>query len=153
MNAPDLDQATAEAVRRSEGSAHQPAGESVDIAAALSLVSESAAAIKAFEAQSAQALVRAHQVADAVREELGRAELRAERAEAMLRLAEDQIEQMLAAAEQADKDIETLQSQLAAMTAELAASERRAYDAETAIEQILEVIRTQLPAKLGAPSE
>jgi uncharacterized tellurite resistance protein B-like protein len=79
--------------------------------------------------------------------------MRAERAEAMLRLAEDQIEQMLAAAEQADRDIETLQSQLAAMTAELAASERRAYDAETAIEQILEVVRAQLPAKLGAPSE
>jgi len=153
MNAPDLDQATAEAVRRSEGSAHQPAGASVDIAAALSLVSESAAAIKAFEAQSAQALVRAHQVADAVREELGRAELRAERAETMLRLAEDQIEQMLAAAEQAEKDIEILQAQLAARTDELATSERRAYDAETAIDQILDVIRAQLPAKLGVPSE
>ena len=40
--------------------------------------------------------MRAHEVADAVKEELARAELRAERVETTLRLAEAQIKQMLA---------------------------------------------------------
>jgi hypothetical protein len=71
----------------------------------------------------------------------------------MLRLAEAQIEQMLAAAEQADKELEILRSQLAAKTAESAASERRGDDAEAAIERIVAVIRAQLPAKLNVPSE
>ena len=153
MNAPDLNQATGEPVRGSEGAAHQPARESYDVTAALNLVSETAAAIKAFDEQAAQALMRAHEVADAVKEELGRAELRAERAETMLRLAEAQIEQMLAAAAQADKELEILRSQLAAKTAEFAASERRGDDAEAAIEQIVAVIRAHLPAKLNVPLE
>ena len=154
MNAPDLNhQATDEAIGGNEGLARQPARESYDVAAALNLVSETAAAIKAFDEQAAQALMRAHEVADAVKEELGRAELRAERAETMLRLAEAQIEQMLAAAEQVDKELEILRSQLAAKTAEFAASERRGDDAEAAIERIVAVIRAQLPAKLNVPSE
>ncbi|ULO23786.1 ABC transporter permease [Methylocystis sp. SB2] len=153
MNAPDLNQATGEPVRGGEGAAHQPALESYDVTAALNLVSETAAAIKAFDEQAAQALMRAREVADAVKEELGRAELRAERAETMLRLAEAQIEQMLAAAEQADNELELLRSQLAAKTAEYAASERRGDDAEAAIERIVAVIRAQLPAKLNVPSE
>ena len=152
MNAPDLNQATDETIGGNEGSARQPARESYDVAAALNLVSETAAAIKAFDEQAAQALMRAHEVADAVKEELGRAELRAERAETMLRLAEAQIEQMFAAVEQAHHELEILRSQLASKTAELAASERRGHDAETAIEQIVDVIRAQLPAKLS-PSE
>lgn len=41
--------------------------------------------------------MRAHEVADAVKEELARAELRAERVETTLRLAEAQTKQMLAA--------------------------------------------------------
>ena len=154
MNAPDLShQATDEAIGGNEDLARQPARESYNVAAALNLVSETAAAIKAFDEQAAQALMRAHEVTDAVKEELGRAELRAERAETMLRLAEAQIEQMLAAAEQVDKELEILRSQLAAKTAEFAASERRGDDAEAAIERIVAVIRAQLPAKLNVPSE
>ena len=154
MNAPDLNhQATDKAIGGNDGLARQPAHESYDVAAALNLVSETAAAIKAFDEQAARALMRAHEVADAVKEELARAELRAERAETMLRLAEAQIEQMLAAAEQADKELEILRSQLAAKTAEFAASERRGDDAEAAIERIVAVIRAQLPAKLNVPSE
>jgi len=152
MNAPDLNQATGEPVRGSEGAAHQPAPESTALVAALNLVSETAKAIKAFDEQAAQALMRAQEVADVVREELDLAELRAERAETMLRLAEAQIEQMLAAAEEADKKLEILRSQLAAKTAEFAASERRGDDAEAAIERIVDVIRAQLPAKLNVPS-
>ncbi|MGD9544319.1 MAG: hypothetical protein AB7F41_04830 [Methylocystis sp.] len=116
-------------------------------------MSETAGAIKAFEEQAAHALMRAQEVADAVKEELGRAELRAERAETMLRLAESQAEQMSATLEQAHEELQSLRSQLASKTAELTASERRADDAETAIEQILDVVRAQLPGKLNIPSE
>ena len=98
MNAPDLNnQTTNEATGGNEDLAHQPARESYDVAAALNLVSETAAAIKAFDEQAARSLMRAHEVADAVKEELARAELRAERVETTLRLAEAQIKQMLAA--------------------------------------------------------
>ncbi|MBG0792312.1 hypothetical protein IYY11_02385 [Methylocystis sp. H62] len=80
MNAPDLNnQTTNEATGGNEDLAHQPARESYDVAAALNLVSETAAAIKAFDEQAARSLMRAHEVADAVKEELARAELRAER--------------------------------------------------------------------------
>ena len=116
-------------------------------------MSETAAAIKAFEEQAAHALMRAHEVADAVKEELGRAELRAESAETMLRLAEAQVEQMSAAGEQAHEELKSLRSQLASKTTELAAAERRADHAETAIERIADVIRAQLPAKLSIPPE
>ncbi len=153
MNAPDLNQVSDETMGGNEVLGRQPTRESYDVTAALNLVSETAAAIKAFDEQAAQALMRAHEVADAVKEELARAELRAERAETMLRLAEAQIEQMLAVAEQAAKELEILRSQLAAKTAEFAASERRGDDAEAAIEQIVAVIRAHLPDKLDVPSE
>jgi chromosome segregation ATPase len=127
---------------------------SSDLAAvALDLVAEIAVGIRQSDEQSAHALQRERDIANEIREELGRAELRTERAEAMVRLAETQIEQMLAAAEQADKELEDLRSQLAAKTAELAASERRAGNAETVIEQIVDAIRTQLPTKLSIPTE
>ena len=60
-------------------------------------------------------------------------------AETMLRLAETQIEQMLAAAAEAAKEIETLRSQLAAKV--------------TAIQTIVDAIRTQLPTTLTVPTE
>ncbi len=56
MNASDLDQATDETIRGNEGSAHQSACENHEVTAALNLVSETAAAIKAFEEQATQAL-------------------------------------------------------------------------------------------------
>jgi hypothetical protein len=52
-----------------------------------------------------------------------------------------------------DKELEDLRPQLAAKTAELAASELRAGNAETVIEQIVDAIRTQLPTKLSIPTE
>jgi predicted nucleic acid-binding Zn-ribbon protein len=74
---------------------------------------------------------------------LDRAELRAERAETMLRLTEDQVEQMSTAIQDAHQEIEALQSQLDSKIAELAASERRADDAEDAIDRIMDVIRAR----------
>lgn len=60
---------------------------------------------------------------------------------------------MSAAGEQAHEKLKSLRSQLASKTTELAAAERRADHAETAIERIADVIRTQLPAKLSIPPE
>ncbi|MGD9540636.1 MAG: ABC transporter permease [Methylocystis sp.] len=132
-----------ETIHKYNASMHQPSRESDKVAAALNLVSETATAIKAFEEQAAQALMRAQEVADAVREDLDRAELRAERTETMLRLTEDQVEQMSTAIQDAHQEIEALQSQLDSKIAELAASERRADDAEDAIERIMDVIRAR----------
>lgn len=143
MNSPDFDQATDETMRENNVSTYRPANASDEVVAALNLVSETAAAIKAFEDQARHALVRAQEVADAVREDLGRVELRAERAETMLRVAEAQVEQMSAAIEHAHQEIEALQSQLDSKAAELAASERRADDAEDTIERIMNVIRAR----------
>jgi hypothetical protein len=125
-----------------------------DLAAvALSLVSETAAAIKESEAQATHALLREREIAKAIKEELGRAELRAERAETMLRLAEVQIEQMMAAAEQMRADLEHLHSRLAVREAQLATSTRRADEAEAATQKIVDAIRTRLPVKLSVPTE
>lgn len=120
---------------------------------ALNLVSETAAAIKESEEQAAHALLREREIAKEIQEELGRAELRAERAETMLRLVEAQIEQMIAADEQLRGDLEHLQSRLALREAELAASTRRANEAEAATQKIVDAIRTHLPVKLSVPTE
>ncbi|RNJ50585.1 ABC transporter permease [Methylocystis hirsuta] len=133
-----------------------PAGQSArggdDAAAALELVSETAAAIREFEKQSAQAVARAHAAANALKEKLERAETRSERAEAALRQAEAEVEDLAAAIVQTHSDLEMLQSQTAAKEAELAASEQRMKDAEcraenadAAIQRIMDAIRTQLP--------
>jgi rubrerythrin len=143
MNAPDFGQEADETIRKNDASTHQPDRERDEVVAALNLVSETATAIKAFEDQAAQALMRAQEVADAVREDLDRAELRAERAETMQRLTEDQVEQMSTAIQDAHQEIEALQSQLDSKIAELAASERRADDAEDAIDRIMDVIRAR----------
>jgi chromosome segregation ATPase len=143
MNALDFDRVADETIRKNNASMHQPSRESDKVVAALNLVSETATAIKAFEEQAAHALMRAQEVANAVREDLDRAELRAERAETMLRLTEDQVEQMSTAIQHAHQEIEALQSQLDSKIAELAASERRADDAEDAIERIMDVIRAR----------
>jgi len=78
---------------------------SSDLAAvALDLVAESAAAIRQSEEQAAHALLRERDIANEIKKELERAELRAESAETMLRLAETQIEQMLAAGRGGQRD-------------------------------------------------
>ncbi|NUJ81791.1 ABC transporter permease [Methylocystis sp. FS] len=153
MDSLDLELVTDEIIPRSGDSTtsspestHLPAQVGDGATAALGLVSEAAAAIRELERESAQAITRAR---NAVKEELERAE----RAEEMLRLAEAQVEQMMAAAEQSDKDLEILRSELATKTAELAASTRRADDAEVAMQKIVDAIRTQLPVKLSIAAE
>jgi multidrug resistance efflux pump len=58
-------------------------------------------------------------------------------------LSEAHVEQMSATIEQAHQEIEALQSQLDSKIAELAASERRADNAEDAIERIMDLIRAR----------
>jgi septal ring factor EnvC (AmiA/AmiB activator) len=145
MNKLDRDYTAAGALGMEVNAPQRPHGSDV-VASALNLVSETAAAIKEFEGQAAQALARAHGVADAVKEELARAELRAERAETMLRLAEDQIAQMSQEIERTNRELEALQAELSARATELTASEQRADAAEAAVQTILDVIRARLPA-------
>lgn len=160
MDALNLDQVLDEIVPRGDAVpapagdlTRQPGSESDDAAAALGLVSEAAAAIRELERESAQAVARARNVATAVKEKLERAEARADRAETALRLAESQVEELSAAVEQTRNELETLQSRLAAREEELAVSMRRADDAETAMQRVVEAIRAQLPVKLNVPGE
>ncbi len=158
MGSVDLNQVMDEIIPRGDSGtqaltpARQSASGSDDATAALELVSKTAAAIRELEKQSAQAVARAHAVANALKEKLERAETRSERAEAALRQAEAEVEDLTAAIVQTRSDLEMLQSQTAAKEAELAASEHRAKDAEcrtenadAAIQRIMDAIRTQLP--------
>jgi len=127
-----------------------------DATAALDLVSQAAAAIKELEKQSAHAVARAHSAANAVREKLERAEDRGDRAEAALRTSEAEAAELTAALLQTRKDLDALQSRLAAKQADLAAmeqraqaAEKRAIEADAAVQRIVDAIRTQLPIKGG----
>ena len=167
MDSLDLDQVIDEIIPRGNDSITQAlmpvtksARGSADTTAALNLVSETAAAIRELENQSAQAVARAHNVANAVKEKLEGAETRAERAEAALRQSEAEVAELTTAIVQTRNDLESLQSRLAAKETELAASEqrgksaeRRADDADTAVQRIVEAIRTQLPVKSGVAAE
>lgn len=169
MDSLDLDQVTNEIVPRGESNRSGlavvdfPRRHSLvsadDAHAALALVSEAAAAVRQLEEQSAQAVARAHNAANAVMEKLERSEARAERAEMALRQAEKEIAELTTAAMQAHKDIEMLQSCLSereadfnAMEERALAAERRAEDANAAIQRIVTAIRTQLPVAT-APSD
>jgi septal ring factor EnvC (AmiA/AmiB activator) len=167
MDSLDLDQVMDEIIPRGDNRPPAPppaktfpprqlARAADDATAALDLVSQAAAAIKELEKQSAQAVARAHSAANAVREKLERAEDRGDRAEAALRKSESEAAELSAALIQTRKDVEALQSQLAARQAELAAmeqralaAEKRASDADASVQRIVEAIRTQLPVKVA----
>jgi chromosome segregation ATPase len=156
MNIRDLNRVPTTIIPRGEGwittpSATRDAND--DVEAALSLVMEKAAAIREFERATAQALGQARDVAEDLKEQLDHTEARAERAEKMLRLAESQVEEFGSTVEQLRNDLEDLQSRLAVREAELTASTRRADAAETAVQKIVDAIRTHLPVKLSGPTE
>lgn len=163
MDSLDLDQVMDEIIPRGENrppAPNHPARPRLrapdDALAALDLVSQAAAAIKELEKQSAQAVARAHTAANAVREKLERAEERGDRAEAALRKSEAEAAELSAALVQTRNDVETLQSLLAAGQAELEAmeqralvAEKRAGEADAAVQRIVDAIRTQLPVKVA----
>jgi chromosome segregation ATPase len=127
-----------------------------DATAALALVSEAAEAIRKLEEQSAQAVSRAHSAANSVMEKLERTVARAERAESALRQAESEISELTASSLQQHKEIEMLQGCLSDREAELTAleqrldsAERRAEEANAAVQRIVNAIRTQLPIAAG----
>ncbi|HEY8125859.1 MAG TPA: ABC transporter permease [Methylocystis sp.] len=166
MDSLDLDQVMDEIIPRGDNrplappapnfSVRQRPRAADDATAALDLVSQAAAAIKELEKQSAQAVARAHSAANAVREKLERAEDRGDRAEAALRKSESESAELSAALIQTRKDLEGVQSQLAARQAELAAmeqravaAEKRATEADASVQRIVDAIRTQLPVKVA----
>jgi len=156
MSLLDLNRAPAKIIRRFEDSIAAPSAArhaNDDVEAALSVVMETAAAIREFERGNAQALAKARDVAEDLREQLDHTEARAERAEEMLRLAEAQVEEFTATVDYIRNDLEALQSRLAVREAELAASTRRAADAEAAMQKIVDAIRTHLPVNLSVPRE
>ncbi len=155
MSLLDLNRAPAKIIPRGKGSIATPstARANDDVEAVLSVVMETAAAIKEFERGTAQALAKARNVADDLKEQLGHTEARAERAEEMLRLAEAQVEEFTATVEQMRYDLEDLQSRLAVREAELATSTRRADEAEAGMQKIVDAIRTHLPVGLSVPTE
>jgi septal ring factor EnvC (AmiA/AmiB activator) len=166
MDSVDLDQVMDEIIPRGDTRppappaanfpARQRARGGDDAMAALDLVSQAAAAIKELEKQSAQAVARAHGAANAVREKLERAEDRGDRAEAALRKSEAEAADLTAALIQTRKDLDALQSRLALKQADLVAmeqraiaAEKRATEADAAVQRIVDAIRTQLPVKPG----
>jgi chromosome segregation ATPase len=123
-----------------------------DADSALALVSEAAATIRQREQLAAQAVTRAHNAAIAVKEQLRAAETRAERAEAALRQAEGELDELSAAAVDANRKIEALsaglserEEELSAMEQRALAAERRVVEAEASIQRIVTAIRTELP--------
>lgn len=169
MDSLDLDQVMDEIIPRGDNrppapppanfpARHRPRAPD-DATAALDLVSQAAAAIQELEKQSAQAVARAHSTANAVREKLEHAEERGERAEAALRQSEAEAAELSTALVQARNDIEALESLLAARQVELVAmeqravvAEKRAIEADAAVQRIVEAIRTQLPVKVAEPA-
>ncbi len=118
----------------------------------LGLVSEAAASIRQREQKAANAVARAHHAAKAVRQQLQSAETRADRAETTLRRTQDELAELTARVAQAHKDVELLDSYIAAREAELSAAqnradraEKRGAEAEATIRKILEALRREFP--------
>lgn len=131
----------------------QPPQRGDSAAAALDLVAEAAAAVRGLEEQATEAIVRARHVADALVKKLEIANAQVEDTDNRLQHAEAVISQLMAEAREADSTLSTLQRTLAAKEADLAAAERRADDAEAAIQSIVDAIRAQLPLAFNIPGE
>ena len=170
MNMPVLDRSLNEVIPRGNAYSRpivrprlkpEPVPENVSAATALEIVSEAASAMRALEQQSAEAVSRARAVADSIVKKLETTEARAERAEAGLRKAEGEVAEWTTTASRALQELETAQREIAAKEEQLAAAEERlcftekkvkdaeerATEANSAIEQIVEAIRTQLPGR------
>ncbi|HXY57434.1 MAG TPA: ABC transporter permease [Methylocystis sp.] len=128
---------------------------------ALEMVSEAAAAVRRLEEQSAEAVARARDLASSIVNKLESAEARAERAETAQRESEAEVQELSSALAEARADLDIARRELAEKDELLAATEervrlteagardaqQRAMEANAAIEQIVEAIRTQLPAR------
>jgi chromosome segregation ATPase len=170
MNLPLLDRSLDEVIPRGDAYSRQvvksrfrfePVAETDSAAIALEMVSDAAEAIRQLEEQSAEAVTRARDVADSIVKKLEFTEARAERAEAALRQAEDEVAELSTTASKAFHDLETTRQQLSTKDEQLAATEerlrviesqakdaeQRALEANAAIERIMDAIRTQLPAR------
>lgn len=131
----------------------QPPQRGDSAATALDLVAEAAAAVRGLEEQATEAIVRARHVADALVKKLETANARVADAENRLQSAEAEISQLVAEARETGDALSMLRHTLAAKEAELAAAEKRADDAEAAIQRIIDAIRAQLPLAFDIPRE
>ena len=170
MNLPVIDQSLDKVIPRDNAYSRQnvrsrfepePAPQSDNATVALEIVSEAAAAIRQLEEQSAEAVTRAREVAASIVKKLETTEARAERAETALQKAEGEVAELTTIASKALHDLETAQRQLSAQDEQLAAAEerllftekkardaeQRATEANSAIERIVDAIRTQLPGR------
>jgi len=170
MNTFDIDRLSTRVIHRTDLNSPPTAPEyleaetpkpSDNTALALEMVSETAAAIRYLEEQSAEAVARARDLAGAVHKKLESTEARAERAETAQREADAEAQELTAALARTRADLDIARQQIADKGERLAATEehlrltevevrdaeQRAKEANAAIEQILGAIRTQLPGR------
>jgi septal ring factor EnvC (AmiA/AmiB activator) len=123
-----------------------------DAETALALVAEAGQAVRKIETESRDAITRATNAALAVKERLVQTVARAEQAEAALRKAGSEIDELSRLAEQAGDEIAKLRALLASTEKRLAETTKRAEAAEQTVEaannsiqRIVNAIRTELP--------
>ena len=121
-------------------------------AAALDLVSEAAEAIKCAEDRAAEMMARAQSLASSAAEKVRLTMARIERAEAAKREVEAEVGDCKAEIERLREELKQADARIADLTDEAAAAEyrgslaqKRASDAEAAIERVVHALRTQLP--------
>lgn len=120
--------------------------------AAIAIVSETGQALRTLEEMSKRVIEKSLTAAMEAKGRLERAEDYAAKAEVALQQAESEIKELTTSVKIARGEIESLKDLIAtkdedhaAMVQRATAAEKRANDANAAIEQILSAIRTQLP--------
>lgn len=119
---------------------------------ALEIVSETAAAIRLLEEQSAQAVARAQELARSVVEKLEMADTRVEHLEAQtaqlseeLSWTREQLEMTQNLLGSKEADLARAKDEIHITQERVVAAEQRAIEANASIERIVQAIRTQLP--------
>jgi len=125
-------------------------------ATALEFVCDAAEAIRLAENHAAEQIAQVEELAKTAAEKLQIARASIERAEEAQRRADSDLADLKADVEMVKGQLRQAEARFAARSDELAAADRRANlaekraeDAEAAIERILEAIRTQFPRKNG----
>lgn len=161
MDLIDIDEYTPEIIPRRDMSpprivpAHlrqelPPQRDSAEVA--LEVVSETAAAIRLFEEQSAQAVAHSQELARSLAEKLEMADTRVEHLEAQAaQLSEDlswtreQLEMTQNLLGSKEAELAQARDEIHITQERVVAAEQRAFKANASIERIVQAIRTQLP--------
>ena len=125
-----------------------PSGSFSDHAeAALNLVSEVAEAMKDAESRAAERVARAERLVNSAAEKLRLAQAHSERAEAMQRESEAEVVNLKTELKKAQAECALKATALVAAEDRAGTAEKRADDAQTALERVVHALRTQLPRK------